>query len=163
MSGLLYTEPVLGILDMETDSSPMSFEEKNTWVFMLTSLCGALVYAGVVLARSQGVSLLEVAYVGPMLSTIGAATLVGLVGKIVISMSNPKEAAQKDQRDRQIDDFGTIIGQSFLAIGGIAALILSMLEVKHFWISQTLYAGFVLSAVLGSAAKLMAYREGLPQ
>lgn len=140
----------------------MSFEEKSTWVYLVVSLCGAAVYAAVIIGKAQGVPLTEVAYVVPMLSTIGAAVAVGILGNIAISVSNPKEAGKKDARDREIEHFGTNIGQSFLVIGGLGALGLAMGEVIHFWIAQVLYAGFVFSALLGSVARLIAYRRGLP-
>ena len=35
-----------------------------------------------------------------------------------------------------------------------------MAEVGHFWIANAVYLCFVLSAVLGSVAKIVAYRRG---
>ena len=37
-----------------------------------------------------------------------------------------------------------------------------MVEADWFWIANTLYLGFILSAMLGSATKLGLYRTGLP-
>lgn len=141
----------------------MSFEEKNTWVFLVASACGAAVYAAIVFARAQGGPLAEVAYVVPMLATVGAAVVAGVLGNAAIALANPKEAAKKDVRDREISAFGTYVGQSFLVIGGVVAMGLAMGEVKQFWIANALYAGFVLSALLGAVAKLIAYRRGLPR
>lgn len=141
----------------------MSFEEKNTWIFLVVSLCGAAAYAAIIFGRAQGIPVDEVAYVVPMLSTVGAAIVAGIVGTITVAIGNPKEAGQKDARDREIQAFGTNVGQSFLVIGGVAALCMAMSEVKHFWIAQVLYAGFVLSALLGATARLVAYRRGLPE
>jgi hypothetical protein len=154
-----------GIIDMVSKIGymvDMSFEEKNTWVFLVTSLCGAAVYAALVVWRAQGVALAEVAYVGPMLSTIGAAVAVGVAGTALIALGNPGEAGLRDVRDREIARHGTNVGQSFLVLGGLLGLGLAMGEVQHFWISQALYGGFVLSAVLGSATRLVLYRKGLP-
>ncbi|MFT3706375.1 MAG: hypothetical protein QM817_01785 [Archangium sp.] len=141
----------------------MGFVEKNTLLFLITSVLGSLSYAITILMRARDVALTQVAYVGPMLITIGAAIAVGIVGNALISFSNREEAGQKDLRDEQISRFGTNIGQAFIVIGGVSALLLSMYEVSHFWISQALYFGFVLSAVVGSSAQLVAYRKGLPQ
>ena len=140
----------------------MGFEEKNTLIFLIVSAVGAAVYTAIVLARSQGIELTQVAYTGPMLATIGGAILAGIIGNIVVSTTSPKEAGQKDLRDRQIEHFGMLMGQSFMVIGGVAALLLTMSEAKHFWIANALYAGFVLSALVGSSARLIAYRRGLP-
>ena len=64
------------------------------------------------------------------------------------------------QRDREIEHFGDRVGQSFLTIGGIAALILAMVDAAHFWIGVTLFTGFFLSAFVGGLARLGAYRAG---
>ncbi|MFD9127610.1 hypothetical protein ACFV0G_23070, partial [Kitasatospora sp. NPDC059571] len=66
----------------------------------------------------------------------------------------------KDQRDREIHRFGEYIGQSFLVIGGVAALVMAMAEVDYFWIANAAYLAFVLSALMSSAAKIAAYRRG---
>jgi hypothetical protein len=42
----------------------------------------------------------------------------------------------------------------------VAALVLAMAEADHFWIANAVYLAFVLSALLGSAAKIVAYRRG---
>lgn len=142
----------------------MGFVEKNTLLFLVTSVLGSLSYFVTVALRSREAnSITDVAYAGPMLITIGAAIAVGIIGNAIISFSNREEAGQKDLRDEQITKFGTNIGQAFIVIGGVSALILSMLEVKHFWISNALYVGFVLSAIVGSSAQLVAYRKGLPE
>ncbi|NKX52001.1 hypothetical protein HER39_15790, partial [Arthrobacter deserti] len=63
---------------------------------------------------------------------------------------------------REIYRFGEYTGQSFLVIGGIAALLMAMAELPHFWIANAVYLAFVLSADLASVAKVVAYRRGLP-
>jgi cell division protein FtsW (lipid II flippase) len=95
-----------------------------------------------------------------MLWTIGAAIAASIVGHIVVAIAWPKDADKKDQRDKEINRFGDYIGQSFVVIGAVAALVLSMAEVDHFWIANVIYLAFVLSALLGSTAKIVAYRRG---
>jgi hypothetical protein len=85
-----------------------------------------------------------------------------MVLNIAWGIFSPKDAGRKDQRDRQITRFGDSIGQSFVIIGGVAALVLAMLEAPFFWIANVIYLSFVLSAFLGSIARLVAYRRGLP-
>lgn len=140
----------------------MSYDEKNTWVYGVVALLGYAIYLTVVLGRMQGTPVAEVAYIAPMLWTIGGCILVSILASIVIAIRWPREANLRDERDREIDRAGTNVGQSFLAIGLIAALVLAMFEVDHFWIANAAYLGFALSAVLGSATKLGAYRGSLP-
>ncbi|GAA5021603.1 hypothetical protein GCM10025734_77010 [Kitasatospora paranensis] len=45
-------------------------------------------------------------------------------------------------------------------LGGVAALVLSMAEVAPFWVANAVYLAFVLSALLGSAARIAAHRRG---
>ncbi len=40
---------------------------------------------------------------------------------------------------------------------------MSMAELNHFWIANVIYLAFVLSTLLGSAAKIAAYRRGFQQ
>jgi hypothetical protein len=138
----------------------MSFEEKNTWVFAVVTVVAFAAYLATILGRARDVPLAEVPYVGAMLWTIGAAIGAAIVGRIVVAVAWPKDADRSDQRDKEIYRFGEYIGQSLVVAGAGVALVLAMAEVDHFWIANELYLAFVLSALLGSAAKLVAYRRG---
>jgi hypothetical protein len=140
----------------------MSFEERYTWVYAGSSAVGFAVYVVLLLTRARGGPLSEVPYEGLMLWSIGGAMLAALVGRIGIAAAYPQDADKKDQRDLEIDRFGDYIGQSFVAVGGVGALALAMVEVDHFWIANMLYLCFFLATVLSSTAKLFAYRVGLP-
>ena len=140
----------------------MSFEEKNVWIYAMVTVGAFGAYLVTILGRAQGTPLTEVPYVGAMLWTIGAAIAASIVGRIVVAVAWPKDADKKDQRDKEINRFGEYIGQSFVVVGAVAALGLSMAEVDHFWIANAVYLAFVLSALLGSTAKLVAYRRGFP-
>jgi hypothetical protein len=140
----------------------MSFEEKNTWLYALITVVAFGAYAATILGRAADGPLDEVPYVGAMLWTIGAAIVASIVGRIATAVIWPKDADKRDQRDKEINRFGEYIGQSFVVIGGVAAIVLAMAEVDHFWIANAVYLAFVLSALLGSTAKIVAYRRGLP-
>lgn len=139
----------------------MTFEEKNTWIFAFVAFCSYGIYVAVILGRAPGIPLHQVAYVAPMLWAIGGGVVASIAGCIVVACLWPKECGKKDVRDREIGRLGDYVGQSFAVIGGVAALGLSMAEAAHFWISNVVYLGFVLSALLGSATKIVAYRRGL--
>jgi hypothetical protein len=62
----------------------------------------------------------------------------------VIRTLSAKDAGIIDQRDKEIYRFGEYVGQSFLVIGGVAALVVAMAEVDHFWIANALYLAFPL-------------------
>ncbi|WP_406187101.1 hypothetical protein [Streptomyces sp. NBC_01006] len=139
----------------------MAFQEKRAWIMGLVAIAGYAVYLAVVLGRAgSGVPLPEVAYVVPLLWTVGGAIAASIALSIAAAITSPGEADIKDQRDKEIARLGEYTGQSFLVLGAVTALALSMAEADRFWISNVIYLGFVLSAVLASVVKLAAYRWG---
>lgn len=141
----------------------MSYEEKGTWSFLVVAIAGYAVYLWLVLSQIVGGTPVdEVDYAIPMLWTIGGAVVAGILARIAIEIASPSESTRADVRDRQIDRAGEQVGNSLVVIAGIGALVLAMLQVHWFWIANAIYLGFVLSAVLGSLAKLAMYRRGLP-
>ncbi|MEI5585247.1 MULTISPECIES: hypothetical protein [unclassified Agromyces] len=142
----------------------MSYEEKGTLSFLVVAIVGYGVYLWLVLPELLGGSPVEqVDYAIPMLWTIGGAIVAGIVARIAIAVVNPGEEHTADVRDKQIDRAGEQVGNSLVAIAAIGALVLAMLQVHWFWIANAIYLGFVLSAVLGSMAKLAMYRRGVPE
>ncbi len=138
----------------------MSFEEKSAWIMGLLAVGAYTAYLIIIIGLAVDLPLAEVPYVAPLLWSVGASIAASIVLHILIQIASPKDAGKKDQRDKEIYRFGEYIGQSFLVIGGVAALIMAMVELDHFWIANVVYLAFVLSAILGSVAKIVAYRRG---
>ncbi len=138
----------------------MSFEEKSAWVMGILAVAAYAVYLAVVLGMAGSVPLTEVPYMAPLLWTVGGSIVASIVLHTAIRAFSAKEAGIKDQRDKEIYRFGESVGQSFLVVGGVAALIMAMAEADHFWIANAIYLAFFLSAILGSVAKIVAYRQG---
>jgi hypothetical protein len=141
----------------------MAFEEKRAWVMLVTSVVAYGIYLVVVLGRLGDGPVADVSYVGSLLWTIGGAILANIVVSIGIGVSSPRADQQADERDREIGRFGDYVGQSFVVIGGVVAMGMAMLELDYFWIANAVYLCFVLSATLGSVAKVVAYRRGFQQ
>ncbi|WP_433256000.1 hypothetical protein ACQPYK_16050 [Streptosporangium sp. CA-135522] len=138
----------------------MPFEEKLAWIMAVVTTVAYATYLTLLLGRTGPTPLAEVPYVPTMLWTIGAAILASIVLRILVSALAPQDAGKKDQRDREINRFGEHAGQSFVVVGGVAACGLAMAEADQFWIANVLYLAFVLSSILGSIAKIVAYRRG---
>ena len=138
----------------------MSFEEKSAWIMGVVAVGSYSVYLANVLALAGRTPLTEVSYVAPLLWTVGASIAASIALHAVMGIASPRDAGKKDQRDKEIYRFGEYIGQSFVVIGGVAALLMAMAELDHFWIANVIYLTFVLSAILGSVAKIVAYRRG---
>jgi hypothetical protein len=142
----------------------MSYEEKSAWVMGVLAIVTYTTYVAIILNLAADTPLVEVDYVGPLLWTIGASIVASIVIHILLGIitgiMTRKDVDKKDLRDRQIYRFGEYIGQGFVIAGAIGALILAMLELDHFWIANVLYLSFVLSAILGTIVKVVAYRRG---
>ena len=138
----------------------MAHEEKRAWIMLVVTVVAYAAYVVVVLARAGGAPITMTAYVAPLVWSIGLAILANIVLDIATSMGMPRSERRRDTRDKEIARVADLTGQSFLVIGGLAALVLSLVEADWFWISNVLYLGFVLSAVLGSLAKIAGYRDG---
>lgn len=141
----------------------MSYEEKGTWVYLVIAVVGYTVYLSLVLPQvAAGVAVEDVDYVPVMLWTIGGAIVATIVLRILVEIVFPSESTKGDVRDRDIDRLGTRVGNSFVVIGALGALVLAMLEADWFWIANIIYLCFVLSALLESITRLVAYRRGVP-
>lgn len=138
----------------------MPFEEKSAWVMGVLAVGTYTGYLIVILGRAGDTPLAEVSYVAPLLWALGVSIAASIVIHTVVATFSPKDARKKDQRDREINRFGEHIGQSFVVIGGVAALGMAMAELDYFWIANAVYLAFVLSAILGSTARIVAYRRG---
>jgi hypothetical protein len=139
----------------------VAFEEKQSWALAVIAVAGYAVYLLMVLSGADGRPLAEAPYVSALLWTIGLGIVAGIVSGIWFGIAARNDGLQSDERDREIGRFGDHVGQSFVVIGGMSAMVLAMLEVAYFWIANVLYLCFVLSAVIGSVAKIAAYRRGL--
>ncbi len=140
----------------------MSYDEKNAWAFLITAVAAYAVYVGVVLFGAAGGPLVAADYAPVLLWTVGGAIVANIILSIPITATSPTGRQRRDQRDREIKRFGDTVGQSFVIIGAVAALLLALLQADTFWIANAVYLAFVLSAVVGSIARVVAYRTGVP-
>ncbi|MGW7453428.1 hypothetical protein [Streptomyces sp. NPDC054787] len=138
----------------------MAVEEKRAWIMIAVAIVSYGAYLAVVLGRSGDGPLAQQPYVAALLWTVGASIVASIALHITVAVLSPEDGKTKDQRDREIHHFGEYIGQSFIAIGGVAGLVLAMAEADQFWIANVIYLAFVLSAIVGSIAKVAAYRSG---
>lgn len=143
----------------------MGYEERNTWVGLVGSAIAMAVYTIAVLLQADGGPLTEVVWWPIMLWTIGIGVVVMIVSTIlwgiVAGMRDPEGATRSDLRDRDIARMGSRVGQAFLVIAGIGVIVLCAIGADRFWIANTMFFGFALSAFVGGLASVIAYRRGL--
>lgn len=142
----------------------MSFEEKHWWTYAAIALVVPAIYFAIVLPRAAGTPVDEIEFQVPLLTAGGAGVVLAIIANIVLriasDIASPEDAARKDQRDRDINRLGEYVGGVVLAVAMVVPFGLAMLEVDHFWIANAMYLAFVLSALAGSAVKLVIYRRG---
>ena len=138
----------------------MSFEEKGTWAYLAGAVVIPAIYFVHVLGQLGPTPVAEIDWVRPMLVAIAVGIATGIASHVLIAMTKPSEAGQRDVRDKDISRFGDYVGGIVLSIVVVAVLMLAMFEVDHFWIANAIYAGFVLQAISSSTVKLVAYRRG---
>jgi hypothetical protein len=139
----------------------MPHEEKRTWIMGVVAVVAYAAYLVIISVKAQGIPLAEVPYAATLLWTVGGAIAASILLDILTGLGSPRHADKKDQRDREISRFGEHVGHSFIVLGGVAALLMALAELGYFWIANVLYLGFVLSAIIESTAKIVAYRRGL--
>lgn len=146
----------------------MTFEQRNTWVAAIVQVAAYLTYVLVVLGRAGGQALTEVAYVAPLLWTIGTvivASIVGIIGTTIAAaikaeITNTKFSDTTDERDKAIGQRGEFVGYYVLGFGALAALAMAMGEIDHFWIANAIYLMCVVSNLTASIVKIVVYRRG---
>jgi drug/metabolite transporter (DMT)-like permease len=141
----------------------MTYEERTTWAQLLVAIVGTLAYVVIVLGKADGGPLVDVAYQSTMLWVIGLSIVASILLSITFSILSGERSFRSDQRDKEISAFGTRMGQAWIVIGALAAMLMAMAEWDWFWIANSLYFGFVIGAMFEGVAKVVAYRRGIPQ
>ncbi len=139
----------------------MSYEEKGAWVYRVTSAGAYLVYLVIIIGRPQDAPVTQVSYAWVLLWTTLAAMVASTVGRTLLETARPSESRRGDVRDKEIYRFGEYVSRWFVVGGAAAAAAMAVAKWDYFWIANVIYLGFVLWAVAGSAAGLIALRRGL--
>lgn len=143
----------------------MAYAERNIWASLIVSVIGMIVYVVVVLQRAAGGPLTEVDWAPLMLWTIGISIAVAIAISILWGMvagaRDPDGVGRSDQRDRDIAQLGSRVGQAFLVIAGLGVIALCAVQADWFWIANTMFLGFAASSIVGGIASVIAYRRGL--
>jgi hypothetical protein len=141
----------------------MTHEEKRAWIRLIVAVLGYSAYVAIMVSRVDGRPLPDVPYVSTLLWTVGAAIGASIVAEIGMAIVLPGASRATDARDREIGRLGDHVGQSFVVIGAVAAMLMAMADWDRFWIANVIYLCFVLSAILGGIAKVIVYRRSLPE
>ncbi|WP_223622564.1 hypothetical protein [Microbacterium sp. EST19A] len=143
----------------------MVYEERNAWAGLIISPISMVVYVVLVLQQAAGGPLTDVDWFPLMLWVIGgsivAVIILSIVWGIIAGAKDPDGVGRSDIRDRDISRMGGRVEQAFVVIAGLGVIALCAVGADVFWIANTMYAGFAVSALVGGVARVMAYRRGL--
>ena len=139
----------------------MSFEEKATWVYGAVAVVVFGVYFTTILEQARHTAVADIAFQQPMITAIVVAVVVNVLGSILVALSNPSEADKHDARDKEVHRFGEYVGGTVLGGAMVLPLGLALAEADPFWIANAMVAGFVLSSLVSTVVKIVAYRRGL--
>lgn len=143
----------------------MVYEERNVWAGLLVSILVIPAYIVIILQQAAGRPVETIDWFPLMLWAIGigivATIVLSVVWGIVAGARDPEGVGKSDIRDRDISRMGTRVEQSFLVLAGLGVILLCAVGADVFWIANTMFAGFAVSAVVGGVARAVAYRRGL--
>lgn len=143
----------------------MVYEERNAWAGLIVSPIVMVVYVVLVLQQAAGGPLTDVDWFPLMLWVIGggilATIILGVGWGIIAGMKDPDGVGRSDIRDRDISRMGGRVEQGFVVIAGLGVIALCAVGADVFWIANTMFAGFAVSALVGGIARVIAYRRGL--
>lgn len=139
----------------------MVAEERAAWAGLISLVLTIPAYVLVLMGTADPTA----SWLPIMLWTIGAGivlTVLIIAAWALIARAREGDAvAATDIRDRDISRMGTRVEHAFLVIAGLGVIALCAVNADVFWIAQTMFAGFALSAFVGSIARVIAYRRGL--
>ncbi|MBN6051471.1 hypothetical protein JYK22_05945 [Nonomuraea sp. RK-328] len=141
----------------------MTHEEKRAWIRLVVAVVAYAAYAVTIAGRAGGRPLAEAPYEAVLLWSVGGAIAASILAEVVMAAVNPGASRVTDVRDKEIARFGEHVGQAFVVIGAVAAMLMAMAGWDRFWIANVVYLCFVLSSVLGGVAKIVVYRRSMPE
>ncbi len=143
----------------------MVYEERNAWAGLIVSPISMIVYVVLVFRAAAGGPLTSVDWFPLMLWVIGGSIVTVIILSILWGMvagaKDPDGVGRSDIRDRDISRMGARVEQAFVVIAGLGVIALCAVGADVFWIANTMYAGFAVSALVGGVARVIAYRRGL--
>jgi hypothetical protein len=153
-------------LDDDDESVPMTLEERQVWVYLVTVVVTAAGYVLLIALRLRSQPADEVSWVAPLLVTFGLSVGGTILGTMVAAVvggacrDDGVGAPAADVRDREIEWLGNRASAGVIGAGFGAGLILAMVDADTFWIGNVLFLFGVLGAVVETITKIRLYRRG---
>lgn len=139
----------------------MGFQEKSSWVMVLSLSLGAALYLYFVIGASQAAGML----VPPLMPVLVAFTVIlvvlAVVGHIVAALSSVRDAsAGEDERDRLIARRAASASGALLSLGVLLALGLYLVTYQGDWLFYGVFSSLVIASIAEYALRIALYRLG---
>ena len=147
----------------------MSCATKQTWVLLVAILTSTAFYLLRVLDRPPGQALVDTPYMWPLIWAVVATIVLCIVGSILIAIATAvpqgeadcrDEDFEPDERDKDIERRGEVVGYMVFSVGTLNALVLAFAEADHFWIGNTIFLSGALASVVSCVVKLVLDKRG---
>ncbi len=102
----------------------VSYEEKRTWIYLVTSAGAYAVYLAIVLPRIGHTPVAQVPYVSTLFWTTIASIVASIVGTMLFQGARSDRRA--DVRDREINRFGEYATRWFVITGAVCGMLMAM-------------------------------------
>ena len=160
-------------LRSDDERVPMTMNERTVWAYLVTVVLTAGVYFTLMVARLADEPAGEIAWVAPMLWTIGASVLGTVLLTITSTITSVRRGPRgrepvtvveidtvSDARDKDIDQIGDRASFGVLGVGFAGALVLAMVDADTFWIGNLLFMVGTIGAIVETTTKIRLYRRG---
>jgi hypothetical protein len=135
--------------------------EKRWWAYGVIAVVVPAIYFAYLLGQWASTAVTEIEFQRPLLTAAGVGVILAVVASIVLDIAAPEKAPLRDVRDDDINRLGERVGGSVCAVGMVVPFALAMVEADHFWIANSAYLTWVVSALAATTIKLVAYRQGV--
>jgi len=139
----------------------VSFEEKSVWTYLVSMTGAYAVYLAIVVPRLAHTPAADVSYIPPLMLTTLAAAVIALLARSAMEVARPSDTGDPDVRDRDIARAAEQPSRWCLVAASAVAFFLAAEHVGDFWIANVVYLGLMLSLLVGSVVRLVAYHRGL--
>jgi len=107
----------------------------------------------------------DIEFMWPLIWAVvsGVATNIFVTAILAARFKLRSSLKLTDERDIKIHRLGEFYTQGFYIIGGVLALVLSIIQADYFWIGLSVFLSFALASAVASFAKLIMYRFGISE
>lgn len=143
----------------------MVYHERAAWAGIIAAVVTLVTYIVLIFARSSGQALTDVEWWPLMLWAIGGGIVLSILltigWGIIVGARDRESATASDVRDVDISRMGGRVESVFVIVAGLGVIALCAVGADVFWIANTMFLGFAISAIIGGIARVIAYRRGL--